>query len=60
LAIKSWLEIVGFSNVKIWDVYSRALDGQRALLTANKTNVNKPQISYEAPINPEYIVGESM
>lgn len=37
LAIQSWLEMVGFSDVKIWDIYSGALRRQRAVLTATKT-----------------------
>ncbi|HUU08457.1 MAG TPA: DUF1698 domain-containing protein [Dehalococcoidales bacterium] len=61
LAIKSWLEMIGFSEVKIWDIYSRALRSQRAVLTAIKAKDVKPYISYETSgLNPEYFAGDSI
>ena len=61
LAIKSWLEMVGFSYIKIWeDIYSKRLGRQRAVLTARKTKEAKPHISYsESGLNPPYVVGDS-
>jgi SAM-dependent methyltransferase len=35
-AIASWLEMVGFADVRIRDVYSRGLGRQRAVLTARR------------------------
>jgi len=35
-AIASWLEMVGFTDVRIRDVYSRGLSRQRAVLTARR------------------------
>ena len=60
LAIKSWLEMVGFTNVKIWDIYSRRFVWQRAILTGRKTRESKPYISYSGTgLNPLYVVGDS-
>jgi SAM-dependent methyltransferase len=36
-AIASWLEMVGFSDVRIRDVYSRGLSRQRAVLTGRRS-----------------------
>jgi 2-polyprenyl-3-methyl-5-hydroxy-6-metoxy-1,4-benzoquinol methylase len=61
LAIKSWLEMVGFRDVKIWDIYSKTLRWQRAILTATKVEDIKPYISYgESGLNPEYFIGDSL
>lgn len=60
LAIKSWLEMVGFTDVKIWNIYSRELGWQRAALTGRKTSDSKPYISYAASgLNPIYVTGDA-
>ena len=60
LAIKSWLEMVGFTNVKIWDIYSRRVGWHRAVLTGRKIRKSKPYIYYtESGLNPSYVVGDS-
>ena len=60
LAIKSWLEMVGFVNVTIWDIYSRELGWQRAVLTGMKRSDSKPYTSYAASgLNPIYIAGDA-
>lgn len=58
LAIKSWLEMVGFTNVTIRDVYSRALGWQRAVLTGTKPRDARPYQSYGVSTsNPAYVAG---
>jgi SAM-dependent methyltransferase len=60
LAIKSWLEMVGFSNVTIHDLYSRGLAKYRAVLSGVRDQDAKPYTGYGAlPDNPPYIPGES-
>lgn len=60
LAIKSWLEMVGFQDIRIWDIYSRRLRWQRAVLTGRKTRDSKPYISYAASgLNPLYVAGDA-
>jgi tRNA (mo5U34)-methyltransferase len=60
LAIKSWLEMVGFVDVKIWNIYSREFGWQRAVLTGKKTSKSKPYISYAASgLNPIYVAGDA-
>jgi len=60
LAIKSWLEMVGFVDVKIWDIYSRELGWQRAVLTGKRTSNSKPYISYATSgLNPVYVCGDA-
>ena len=60
LSIKSWLEMVGFEEVKIWDVYSKELGRHRAVLTGKRTSNPKPYISYAASgLNPIYVVGDA-
>ncbi|GAH98960.1 unnamed protein product, partial [marine sediment metagenome] len=56
LAIKSWLEMVGFSNIIIRNIYSKHLKKDRAVLTAKKQSDSKPYIYYNTSnLNPEYI-----
>jgi SAM-dependent methyltransferase len=45
-ALKSWLEMVGFTEVRLWDVYSKALARQRAVLTGRKTGTSQPYVSH--------------
>lgn len=60
LAIKSWLEMTGFKDVKSWDVYSKELGRHRAVLTGQKMGDSEPYISYGASgLNPVYTVGDS-
>ena len=60
LAIKSWFEMVGFSNVIIHDIYSKKLSWQRAILTGIKKNDSKPYVNYAASgLNPPYLAGDA-
>ena len=60
LAIKSWLEMIGFTDVIIHDIYSRTLRWQRAVLTGVKKSNSKPYISYAASgLNPTYVLGDA-
>lgn len=60
LGIKSWLEMIGFTDVTIHDIYSRTLGWQRAVLTGVKTENSKPYISYAASgLNPLYRAGDA-
>ena len=45
-AIASWLEMVGFSDVRIRDVYSRGLGRQRAVLTGRRDPQGTPYAGY--------------
>ena len=59
-AIKSWLEMVGFTDVRIRDVYSRHQGWQRAVLTALKPSDPKPYVSYgSSELNPVYLAGDA-
>ncbi len=60
LAIKSWLEMVGFVEVKIGDIYSKHIGWRRAILTGRKTECSNPYVSYkESGLNPPYVVGDA-
>jgi 2-polyprenyl-3-methyl-5-hydroxy-6-metoxy-1,4-benzoquinol methylase len=60
LAIKSWFEMVGFREVKIWDIYSRKLARVRAVLTGVKQATASPYVYYDkSNLNPSYIVGDA-
>ena len=60
LAIRSWMEMVGFSIVEIHDLYSRHLAWQRAVLSGVRDRDAKPYTGYGAlPDNPPYVPGES-
>jgi SAM-dependent methyltransferase len=48
-AIKSWMEMAGFSAVAVEDVYSRELGWQRAVLTGNRTADAMPYRGYDEP-----------
>lgn len=59
-AIKSWLEMVGFFNVIIWNIYPKKISRNRAVLTGVKTNDSKQYIYYKNPgANPDYFVGDA-
>jgi SAM-dependent methyltransferase len=45
-AIASWLEMVGFVDVRIRDVYSRGLSWQRAVLTARRGSAGSAYAAY--------------
>lgn len=59
LALKSWLEMVGFADVRIRDVYSRAIRDQRAVLTAVRPPDSSPYVSYASDDEPRWIAGEA-
>lgn len=59
-AIKSWLEMVGFSNVKFHNIYSKKLNLYRAVLTGIKNEDSQSYKYYRNPgVNPDYYVGDS-
>lgn len=61
LAILSWLEMVGFSDVKIIDVYSQKIKWQRAVLTARKNSETSAYISYNVSgLNSPYVAGAAV
>ena len=60
LAIRSWLEMVGFEHCEIRDVYSRRLRNTRAVCTAMKTTGSTPYSSHTFKtqgLNPRYEAG---
>ena len=59
LALKSWLEMVGFADVRIEPVYSRATAWQRAVLTAVRPAEPKPYLSYVGEDAPPWIAGDA-
>ena len=60
LAVKSWLEMAGFGDVEICDVYSRAVSKRRAVLTGTKVGPAEGYLSYGASgLNPVYRAGEA-
>jgi 2-polyprenyl-3-methyl-5-hydroxy-6-metoxy-1,4-benzoquinol methylase len=60
LAVKTWLEMVGFTDVEVCDVYSRTVSKRRAVLTARKTAGAQGYLSYGASgLNPVYRPGEA-
>lgn len=59
-ALASWLEMVGFVDVEIRDVYSRQVSKNRALLTARKAAGAPGLVSYgHSGLNPVYLPGEA-
>jgi 2-polyprenyl-3-methyl-5-hydroxy-6-metoxy-1,4-benzoquinol methylase len=46
-AIASWLEMVGFADVRIRDVYSRGLRRQRAVLTGRRVSADSAYAGYD-------------
>jgi SAM-dependent methyltransferase len=59
LAIRSWLEMVGYADVRIEDVYSRRTGWQRAVLTGTRPAEPKPYVSYVGEDAPPWIAGEA-
>jgi len=60
LCIRSWLEMVGFSDVVIHHVYSRNLSRGRVVLTGIKKSDPRPYIYYAtSDLNPIYVVGDA-
>jgi SAM-dependent methyltransferase len=59
LAIKSWLEMVGFADVCIEDVYSRYTGRQRAVVTGVRPAEPKPYLSYVGEDAPPWIAGDA-
>ncbi len=59
LALKSWLEMVGFADVRIEPVYSRGVRWQRAVLTAVRSEEPRPYLSYVGEQAPPWIAGEA-
>jgi hypothetical protein len=57
LALKSWLEMSGFGQVKICQVYSKQLSTDRAVLTGIKESGSKPYLYYKSALNPNYMAG---
>lgn len=59
LAIKSWLEMTGFTDVMIRDAYSKQLSAHRAIVTGIKRPESRGHQYYGDEMNPIYIVGEA-
>jgi SAM-dependent methyltransferase len=58
-ALKSWLEMAGFAEVEVRDIYSSALSWQRAVLTATRPPNPTPYVSYASDEGPKWIAGEA-
>jgi hypothetical protein len=58
-AIKSWMEMVGFADVRIEDVYSRHTGWQRAVVTGLRPAQPKPYLSYVGEDAPPWVAGEA-
>lgn len=57
-ALESWMEMVGFRDIQLRDVYSKHLAPQRAVLTGEKTPEGQPYVYYsEDERNETYEVG---
>jgi SAM-dependent methyltransferase len=59
LAVKSWLEMVGFADVRIEDIYSRYTGWQRAVLTGVRPAEPKPYLSYVGDEAPPWVAGDA-
>jgi hypothetical protein len=60
LAIKSWLEMVGFDAVVVKDVYSKALGWQRAVLTGVRRKQTPAYKVYAgSALNAEWVAGDA-
>ena len=59
LALKSWLEMVGFADVRIEDVYPKETAWQRAVLTGRRPPHPTPYVSYIGDDTPVWIAGEA-
>jgi SAM-dependent methyltransferase len=58
-AIRSWLEMVGFADVRIEDVYSRYTGWQRAVVTGVRPADPRPYISYVGEDAPPWVAGDA-
>lgn len=58
-AVRSWLEMVGYADVRIEPVYSRASRWQRTVLSARRPLDPHPYVSYAGPDAPPWIAGEA-
>jgi 2-polyprenyl-3-methyl-5-hydroxy-6-metoxy-1,4-benzoquinol methylase len=57
-AIKSWMEMVGFEDVRVENAYSRDTGRQRAVLSAQKSAQSEAYMSYGfTGENPDYVAG---
>ena len=60
LAIKSWLEMVGFENVAIEDVYSKHSAMQRTVLSGRKLRESAGYTGYRVETNHQtYLAGNA-
>jgi SAM-dependent methyltransferase len=59
LALKSWLEMVGYADVRIEDVYSRYTAWQRAVLTGRRPLEPAPYLSYVGEDAPPWVAGDA-
>jgi SAM-dependent methyltransferase len=59
LALKSWLEMVGFADVRIEDVFSRYASWQRAVVTGVRPAEPKPYLSYVGEDAPPWVAGDA-
>ncbi len=58
-ALKSWLEMVGFTDVAVESVYSRHTGWQRAVLTGVRPTEPKPYLSYVGEDAPPWVAGDA-
>jgi SAM-dependent methyltransferase len=59
LALKSWLEMVGYADVRVEDVYSRYTAWQRAVLTGMRPLEPVPYLSYVGEAAPPWVAGDA-
>ena len=59
LALRSWLEMVGFTEVRIESVYSHHTGWQRAVLTGVRPAQPKPYLSYAGDDAPPWVAGDA-
>jgi SAM-dependent methyltransferase len=58
-ALQSWLEMAGFTDVAIRDIYSPELSWQRTVRTAVRPADPRPFVSYRSDHGPEWTAGEA-
>jgi 2-polyprenyl-3-methyl-5-hydroxy-6-metoxy-1,4-benzoquinol methylase len=59
LALKSWLEMVGYADVRLEDVYSRYTAWQRAVLTGFRPLEPSPYLSYVGEAALPWVAGDA-
>jgi len=59
LALKSWLEMVGYADVRVEDVYSRYTGWQRAVLTGRRPVEPTPYLSYVGDAAEPWVAGDA-